>query len=378
MFSFFARPCAIVLGCCLSISAFRAQALIPGDLVVVGYNFQDPDEFSILSLVDLPAGTQFFITDCGWNTNASAFRSGEGLITYTVPFTGIGAGQQIHYPNDPGFVTQGVNGFFGLSVAGDQLFIFQGTFQAPQFLFGLTDYNGGWLSAAFTPTNQSSHLPSGLTAGQTALELDLFLQAQFECVFPFSNRQEFLVRLTDATQWIKAPDRVQLPVMGCGFDVLMENTLQWSYRLENDQKLLLFVSALTSQEISWWYYGPTAPRTLTCERRAIDQYACDLPDALDSNLFIRPCRAEKCERYKKIDRIRENGIIWYQSGAGELKIIIPATTTLGSYTLYTTDGHMIWKEECLGEVEVQGLNPGFYILEAEVAHVVRRIPIRMI
>ncbi|MDF2457303.1 MAG: hypothetical protein K0R51_3296 [Cytophagaceae bacterium] len=374
MFSFFARPCAIVFGCYLSICTLHAQSLIPGDLVIVGYNFTDPDEFSMLSLVDLSPGTQFFITDCGWNANTAAFRPGEGLITYTVPSIGIAAGQQIHYPNDPGFVTQGISGFFGLSVAGDQLLLFQGSFQAPQFLFGLTDYNGGWLSSSFTPTNQSSHLPSGLEAGQTALELDLFVAAQFECTFPFSNRQEFLARLTDASQWIRATDRVLLPILGCGFDVLSDYRLEWSYRLESDQKLLLFVSSFASdQEISWWYYGPTDSQPLRCEQRSSGVYACDLPDAVDANLLIKPCRLRGCGPYKRIDWRREKGIVWYQSEAGSLKVRLHETVI--STTLYTADGHGIWKGDQRNEFEVQGLSPGFYILEIEVAQVVHRLSI---
>ncbi len=374
MFSFFARHCVLVFGCCCSIFFSQAQTLVPGDLVVVGYNFRDPDEFSILSLVDLAPGTQFFITDCGWNANTSAFRSGEGLITYTVPPSGITVGQQIHYPNDAGFVTQGVSGFFGLSVAGDQLLLFQGSFLAPQFIFGLTDYNGGWLSASFTPTNQSSHLPSGLVAGLTALELDLLVAAQFECAFPFSNRQEFLARLTDASQWIQAADRVSLPILGCGFDVLSEAALEWSYRLENDQKLLLFVSAFDSdQEVTWWYYAPTHPQPLTCERWSSGVYACDLPEAVDSNLLIKPCTEEKCERYKRIDWRREKGIVWYQSGTDGLKVRIPYSII--SSTLYSADGQRIWKGEERSEFEVQGLSAGFYILEIELAQVVRRIAV---
>lgn len=373
MFSFFARHCAIVFGCYLSIYTLHAQSLIPGDLVVVGYNFRDPDEFSVLSLVDLAPGTQFFITDCGWNSNTASFRSGEGLITYTVPSPGITAGQQIHYPNSPDFETQGVSGFFGLSILGDQLLLFQGSFQAPQFLFGLTDYNGGWLSSSFTPTNQSSHLPDGLTPGQTALELDLFIAAQFECAFPFSNRQEFLTRLTDASQWNQATDRVQLPIQGCGFDILSDHALEWNYRFESDQKLLLFVSSLVlEQEISWWYYSPTAPQPLRCEQSSSGVYTCELPDAVDSNLLIKPCSAQGCERYKRIAWTRENGIVWYQSG-GSLKVWIPETVV--SSIVYTADGHAIWKGDKRNEFEVQGLSPGFYILEIEVAQVVYRISI---
>jgi hypothetical protein len=380
MFSFFSRPCAILFGCYLSISTLYAQSLSPGDLVVVGYNFKDPDEFSLLTLVDLPAGTQFFITDCGWNTNTSAFRPGEGLITYTVPASGIMAGQQIHYPDDPGFITQGVSGFFGLSVAGDQLLIFQGAFQAPQFLFGLTDYNGGWLSSSFTPTNQSSHLPPGLLAGHTALELDLFLQAQFECAYPFSNRTEFLTRLTNPSQWIKSTDRVVLPIMGCGFDVLSENSLQWNYKIENDQ-LVLFVSSHTDpSKISWWYYTPENPIALTCRELRRGMIECDFPKR-DSFFFIRPCTAEQhCERYQRIDCQLGTGLIWYNMGSGALRVVLPDGKIPYHATLHLVDGTLVWNANEMEQkdIELHGLMPGFYILTVELAQVVHRIPISLI
>ncbi|MDB5258782.1 MAG: hypothetical protein JWM14_3477 [Chitinophagaceae bacterium] len=382
MFLFFARQCAIVFGCFLSISSVVGQPLAPGDLVVVGYNFKDPDEFSILPLVNLQPGTQFFITDCGWNANTSAFRPGEGLITYTVPSGGIMAGQQIHYPNDPGFITQGVSGFFGLSLAGDQLLIFQGSFLSPQFLFGLTDYNGGWLSTSFSPTNQSSHLPPGLTEGQNALALDEFLQAQFECAFPFSNRQEFLSRLTNPSQWIKVADRVVLPIMGCGFDVLAENSLEWNYKIENDEQLLLFVSSQTpAKEISWWYYTPESAVALVCKQLDANSFECKLPERSSDFVLIRPCRTEEyhCERYKRIDRQHETGIFWSVSGGGNLTINIPETYTVIDAVLYSADGNLVWKDKEMtsGHKNIQGLKPGFYILTVELAQHMYRIPISL-
>ncbi|MBC7487407.1 MAG: T9SS type A sorting domain-containing protein [Cytophagaceae bacterium] len=382
MFSFFARQCAIVLGCFLSISSVLGQTLVPGDLVVVGYNFKDPDEFSVLPLVNLQAGSQFFITDCGWNANTVGFRPGEGLITYTVPSGGIMAGQQIHYPNDAGFATQGVSGFFGLSVAGDQLLIFQGSFLSPQFLFGLTDYNGGWLSTSFSPTNQSSHLPAGLIAGQNALELDEFLQAQFECAFPFSNREEFLRRLTNPSQWMKATDRIILPIMGCGFDVLTENSLEWNYKMEYDERLLLFVSSLMPpKEISWWYHTTDGAKALTCRQLDVNRFECELPENLSDPLLIRPCRTElnHCEKYKRIDRHHESGIVWYASGKGSLSISIPEGKTVIDVVVHSADGGVVWNQEerASALINIEGLKPGFYILSIELAQLIYRIPISL-
>jgi hypothetical protein len=385
MFSFFARSFVFTVGYFLFLSSAVAQSLKAGDLVVVGYNFRNPDEFSVLSLVDLTPGTSFYITDCGWNTTTSAFRSGEGLITYTVPSLGIKAGQQIHYPDDAGFATQGINGFFGLSVAGDQLLIFQGSFQAPQFLFGLTDNIGGWLDSSLSPSNQSSHLPPSLIEGQTALALNEFLQAQFECAFPIRDKQEFLLRVADPLQWIKSADRVELPIMGCGFDVLAEDHLEWTYKIEDDRSLLIFVSSMLKpkEELWWWYYTPESAVVLACSPLEAGVFECQLPFLDPPLLLVKPCRTESgCGTYKRIDRPRphQTNIVWFSSGGGILTLLMPQETTTYAFSLHSLNGICVREEQETAQhiVELHGLTSGFYILTIEANEVIQRIPVCLV
>jgi hypothetical protein len=380
MFSFFAKQCAIAL--CFSVSSSMAQTLSSGDVVIVGYDFKDPDEFSLLTLVDLSPGTSFYITDCGWDSNLSAFRTGEGLISYTVPSTGITAGSQIHYPADAGFVTQGISGFFGLSVAGDQLLVFQGTFVNPRFIFGLTDYDGGWLSTSVSPTNQTSHRPPGLIDGQNALALNQYINAQFECSYPFSSRQEFLNRLTDPHQWIKSRDRVTLPIMGCGFDDLLEQHIAWSYRMEDAHTIFLSVQStnihnIHQETINWLLYEDGKELALSCQKLNNESYVCELPKT-NSELLIKPCRDNQyCEYYKKIDWIKNVGISWTLHESGHVEIMFTEMQKPFSFALYDTKGRVLLTEnkEAAQTFDLKGLSPGFYILNIVLTSTEHKISI---
>ncbi|MDB5272605.1 MAG: hypothetical protein JWO58_972 [Chitinophagaceae bacterium] len=378
MFVFFARPCAIAFCCCISISFSFAQLMSPGDLVVVvGYNFKDPDEFSLLPLVDLSAGTQFCVTDCGWDATTAAFRPGEGLITFTVPAPGISAGQQIHYPTDGGFVKQGISGFFGLSTAGDQLLVFQGTFQNPQFIFGLSDYDGSWLNPSLLPDNQTSHRPPGLIDGQTSLMLDQYINARFECSYPFADRQEFLRRLTDPQYWIKTNDRVQLPIWGCGFDPLALQAISWNYKMEDEYNIHLSISSVSSEELSWKIYDQSIERELNCQKRNDKEYDCQLPASHAEEIYIKPCISEQsCEDYKKITRSRGDHITWFMQEPGVIRVSVERDTDSYSYVLYDVMGRTVLQEEkSIGSFQLRGLHPGLYILNMELARVMYCIPI---
>jgi hypothetical protein len=73
-------------------------ALAAGDLALIGINTSNPDTVGVLVLKDLTAGDTFNITDNGWLA-AGGFRSGEGVLTYTVPSGGITKGTVLVWQN---------------------------------------------------------------------------------------------------------------------------------------------------------------------------------------------------------------------------------------------------------------------------------------
>lgn len=198
---------------------YAQTQLQPGDVAVIGYNFKDPDQFSFIFLKNVVAGTVLNITDCGYDAATSAFRVGEGYLTYTVPAGGKKGGEIVTFPNDPGFVKQGVSGFFGLTVDGDQLIFFQGTFLSPVFMYALTVSQTGWQNTVID--NNNSNLPPGLIDGVTALSQSQIVNSRLNCTGVALEKSLFLTQITDITRWDRSnTTRVTLPDITCDYTPL--------------------------------------------------------------------------------------------------------------------------------------------------------------
>jgi len=134
--------------------------LSAGDVVIIGANCDDPDDFAFVPLVDLGTGTTINITDNGW-LSTNAFRTGEGTKTYTAP-NAISAGTVIVYSSNSASFSS--SGSFGLSTSGDQLIAYQGTTSSPTMLFAVNICGAAVWQADATSSNTSA-LPLGLTNG---------------------------------------------------------------------------------------------------------------------------------------------------------------------------------------------------------------------
>lgn len=199
--------------------AHAQTTLQPGDVAVIGYNFKDPDQFSFIFLKHVVAGTVVLITDSGYDATTSAFRAGEGYLTYTVPAGGKRAGEIVTYPDDAGFVQKGVSGFFGFSADGDQLIFFQGTFLSPVFIYALTVSNDDWTSN--TINNNNSNLPPGLTDGVSALWQSKIVNSRLNCTGVALDKSLFLTQITDEARWDRSnTTRVSLPDITCDYTPL--------------------------------------------------------------------------------------------------------------------------------------------------------------
>ncbi|MFQ6675218.1 MAG: lamin tail domain-containing protein [Fidelibacterota bacterium] len=154
--------------------AARGTSLSPGDVAVIGFNCDNPDEFGFVTLVDLEEGTEIYFTDSGV-TAEGTFRGGEGAVKYTAPTPGVAAGTVIIYSaGHTGFVSANDarvgTGGLALSSSGDQIIVFQGSSAAPEFIYALNMEGTGWQPGA-TSSNESA-LPPGLADGSSALALN--------------------------------------------------------------------------------------------------------------------------------------------------------------------------------------------------------------
>ncbi|WP_299272877.1 T9SS type A sorting domain-containing protein [uncultured Psychroserpens sp.] len=119
----------IYLTTLLLISTFLVQAqLQKGDIAFTGYIADNPDQFSFVALVDIPANTTIRFTDNGWFA-AGGFRNNEGTLDWTSPNSIVTFGTEILITDvnsltvNIGSLTA-VSSLVSLSFNGDQLFAY--------------------------------------------------------------------------------------------------------------------------------------------------------------------------------------------------------------------------------------------------------------
>jgi hypothetical protein len=161
--------------------------LLPGDLAIIGFNFDDPDELSFLLLIGITAGTEIKFTDNGVKSDGS-LRTGEGTYTWTAD-RDYAAGSVITL-TDVGNIS--------LSTSGDQIIAYQGIDTNPTYLFALNSESRGWQSDA-TSSNTSA-LPPGLVEGETAIALTEIDNAVYNGTTT-GTKAELLTAITDTANW---------------------------------------------------------------------------------------------------------------------------------------------------------------------------------
>jgi len=140
-------------------------------------------------------------------------------VTYTVPSTGKASGSVITFGIDPGFTTAGVSGFFGLSVAGDQLIVYQGSFSSPQFIYALNcNGNAVWQSTA--SDNNTSALPPGLVEGYSAVSLIEKVNGEYNCSSLVMDKDQLLPLISDFNHWLGDDDNRYVLPPSCFSDPL--------------------------------------------------------------------------------------------------------------------------------------------------------------
>ncbi|NND11189.1 MAG: hypothetical protein HKN96_08260, partial [Flavobacteriaceae bacterium] len=201
--------------------------LAAGDVALIGFSTDDPDQFVFLLLVDVESGTEIKFTDRGWDSTAGAFRAGEGTLTWTAT-SNLPAGTYIDildlenpFTADIGTVTD--DSSFQLSASGDQILVYQGTDASPTFLnaIHMDGDDGGWSNATGT---SSTALPPGLTDGVNAVYFGEIDNGSYTC--PSSpvdgSSSSILATIMDTNNWeLENGPFVVNPILGgnCTFSV---------------------------------------------------------------------------------------------------------------------------------------------------------------
>lgn len=132
----------------------------PGDVAIVAFGADTGvKSLSFVVLTNVEAGTTLNFTDNGWQA-AGGFRANEGVVSYAFS-NPVAAGTVITIGN----LTGGLNP----STSGDQFLAYQGSADAPSFVFAVDFADGNTTFAADATNSNTSAVPTGLTVGSTAL-----------------------------------------------------------------------------------------------------------------------------------------------------------------------------------------------------------------
>ena len=141
--------------------------LSTGDLSFIAFNADGEDDFAVVTFVDIPANTVFYISDKEWD--GSAFTSGEETYSWETGETSITAGTVVVFNSidnaENRMVSHGtlVGESGGISATDEGIFIFQGTDEdtPTTFICAIANDSAGYGDLTGT----------GLAEGSTAITL---------------------------------------------------------------------------------------------------------------------------------------------------------------------------------------------------------------
>ncbi len=205
--------------------------LTAGDVAFTGWNSDAPDEFSIVLLREMDAGTEILFTDKGWLA-AGGFRTGEGLISLVFDrnypcgtsfyFTRTAASGNnweafdaqsrnvgnITIPAVPGALPE-------LSVVGDQLFAFQGSLNSPTLLAGIHT-EGPWDADANGAPDSAQ--PPALTGNGTSVNISAADDnAKYNCSVTGGAPSQIRAAVNDPANWNLNNDVIFDLAASCNF-----------------------------------------------------------------------------------------------------------------------------------------------------------------
>jgi hypothetical protein len=201
----------------------KAQTLSPGDIAIVGFNFDNADQIAFVALAEIPSGTEIKFTDNGWKSD-DTFRANEGTATYTAAST-IAAGTVV-YP------TLAADTYLGNN--GDQVLAYQGDNSSPTFIYALNSEgtSGTWQSDATSTTD--SALPAGLTNGTNAIAFPEVDNGYYSGTTT-GTAAELLAAISDPNNWTTSNSRIDssnwptsFTVSGGGGDPVSEEAITLS------------------------------------------------------------------------------------------------------------------------------------------------------
>ena len=175
--------------------------LSPGDIAIIGANYDTPDQFTFVALVDIADGAIIYFTECGWTNDQ--FRTGEGTILWSnSTAAALAAGTMVTItPSDTASAgsVSSVSYSWASSASGDQILAYQADAVSTTFLYAVNSELTGW--QAYADSTTSSGLPPGLTNGVTAMAIDEVDNFVYDMSVTSGTQAELLAAIGDQANW---------------------------------------------------------------------------------------------------------------------------------------------------------------------------------
>lgn len=176
----------ILLNLGIITTLWAQTSLTPGDVAIIGYNYDNPDQLKIVSLVNISVGTVVNFTDNGWT--GTALQTGEGTFVWNVT-SAIAAGSIITLN------TSGMN----LSTSGDQVLVYQGSSASPSFVYGISTTT--WRTSG-SITSTTSYRPAALTNGLYARDFSVEMDnGNYNVASNNGNKSTILTNIGNSANW---------------------------------------------------------------------------------------------------------------------------------------------------------------------------------
>jgi hypothetical protein len=155
------------------ITAAPQEEFTAGDMAFIAYRMSATgadDEIAVVTFVDIPDGTNINFTDSKYTANAQP-QCANGIVWTAEANTCIPAGSVITIKTNTLTSNHGtVTGAgFGLSSNGDQVIVYTGTADAPNYIAALS--SNAWIATGTDCGGSLSMLPAGLTDGTSSLNM---------------------------------------------------------------------------------------------------------------------------------------------------------------------------------------------------------------
>ncbi len=237
---------------------YGQTTLSAGDIVITGFNSDNPDSFSFVLLTDVTNTTSVNFTDHGWqsagifNTLANG-GSNEGTITWTAT-SDLPCGTEIII-TDGGTLTASegtaveTNAGFNLAISGDQILAYQGTEASPMFIYAV-HFHGttGWSADAIDA--QTSAIPTSLTNGTNAVAINRTDNAAYDCSV-VSDNSAILTAVSTSSNWNISATPLTLgscyfSCVACSGGVVVWNGTSWTPSIPNSTNIAVIDAPYTT------------------------------------------------------------------------------------------------------------------------------------